>query len=72
MVSVRKHVPLPILMGVLRELYFILRGYHRSTIFYCHLIFVGRGKSENKIYNTIQNSGTVTNFPDQNLKIKKR
>ena len=34
---------------------------------------MGRGKSENKkmkIYNTIQNSGTIMNFPDQNLKIK--
>ena len=24
-----------------------------------------------KIYNIVQNSGTVMNFPDQNLKIKK-
>ena len=35
---------------------------------------MGRGKSfkkRMKIYNTVQNSGTVMNFPDQNLKIKK-
>ena len=45
--------------------------YRRSTIFHCCLIFVGRGKNENKIYNTIQNSGTVMHFLVQNLKIKK-
>ena len=51
--------------------------YRRSTIFHCHLIFVGRGKSEKKkkkhmkVYNTILNGGTIMNFLDQNLKIKK-
>ena len=54
-----------------------MRGmnYRRSTIFHCHLIFVGRGKNEKKnmkIYNTVQNSGTVMHFLDQNLKVKKR
>ena len=48
--------------------------YRRSTIFHCQLIFVGRGKNENKknmkVYNTIQNSGTIMQFLDQNLKIK--
>ena len=47
--------------------------YRRFTIFHCHLIFVGRGGNGNKkmkIYNTIQNSGTVMYFLVQNLKIK--
>ena len=37
---------------------------------HCHLIFVGRRKTEKKKYNTIQNSGNVMHFLDQNLKIK--
>ena len=53
-----------------------MRGmnYRRSTIFHCHLIFVGRGKNEKKnmkIYNTVQNSGTVMHFLDQKLEGKK-
>ena len=40
--------------------------YHRSTIFHCHLIFVGRRENENKknmkIYNTIlENKKTMNN-----------
>ena len=38
---------------------YITSLYRRSTIFHCHLIFVGRGKNKKKIYNTIQNSGTI-------------
>ena len=38
--------------------------YRRSTIFHCHLIFAWIGEKmkikKMKIYNTIQNSGTVT------------
>ena len=51
-------------------------SYRRSTIFQCHLIFVGRRKKlmnikNTKIYNAIQKSCTIMHFLDQYLEIKK-
>ena len=46
--------------------------YCRSTIFHCHLIFVGRGKNENKKHANIQHDTKQwyhSAFSGPNLKI---
>ena len=44
--------------------------YRKSTIFQCHLIFMGRGESENKKHEIIKHNTKQWYYNDQNLKIK--